>query len=104
MQIKRRTAATFLLPAIPLALVEVPPFQRRNELLRCAFVVAVIGLGMASASDDGAVVKIVVPKSIHSVAALFRRTDELRFLRFVLRNDICAAPRRSTPNGHGNGR
>ena len=46
-QVEGRPAAAFLLPSVPLSLIEIAVLHRRNELLRRAAVIAVIGLMVA---------------------------------------------------------
>ena len=62
-----------LLPLVALALVEVAVLDRRDELLRRAEVVGVVGLVVAGQRDHGAVVEVVVPERVEAIAALLGR-------------------------------
>jgi hypothetical protein len=65
-----RCAATLPLPGVPLALIEIAPPRRRDELARGASVVRVVGLAAAGERDAGAVMEVVVPHAVETIAAL----------------------------------
>src|SRR5262249_49759375 len=83
-----------LLPSVPLALIEVAVFDRRNKLLRLAQIVRVIGFLAPGHRDHRAVMEIVVPERVNSATALLRRPDEDRLLRLVFGDDDDRTPSR----------
>ena len=85
--VEHRCAAPALLPLISLSLIEESVFRRRDELLCDAAVAAVVRFVATSQCDERAVVKVVIPHCIERIAAGIARTDELRVLRFVFRDD-----------------
>ena len=85
--VKARLPATYPLPRVPLALVEVAVLHRRNELLCRASVVRVIRLVAAGESDHGRVVEVVVPQGVQAVPALLDRVHDARVLWLVLVHD-----------------
>src|SRR6185436_5619873 len=68
-EIEAGRASRFLLPAVPLPLIQVPVFRAGNELLRGARVVAVVRLAPARQRDDRGVVIVVVPERIEATSA-----------------------------------
>ena len=90
-QVQRRGPAALLLPGVPLPLVQVPPLHRRQDLLRGAAVVRVVGLVVAGQRDARAVVEVVVPQRVQAVAAGLGRAHHPRLLRLVLGDQQAAA-------------
>src|SRR5581483_1411041 len=72
-QAQRGRASWLLLPEVVLSLVKVTPFQRRDELLGSAQVIAVVGLVTTGQGHASCVMEIVIPETIHAVTALFQR-------------------------------
>src|SRR5438105_3905440 len=101
-QVKSWVAAPFLLPAIALALVEKTPLGGRDEFLRLAGVVHVIGFTTPGQGDAGGVMKIVVPQGIQAVAPLGRRANKLRMLRFILGDQVGLTGSAGSTNRLGN--
>src|ERR687886_827910 len=83
-KVEGRGAALLLLPAIILALIQEPMTRGRDELLRLAIIIGVVGFVTSGQRDDGAMVKVVVDERVEAVAAALRRPDEPSVLRFVL--------------------
>ena len=80
---KRWHSPALLLPVVPLALVEISVLSCGHQLLRGTQIVRVVGFVAAGKSHDGRMMKIVIPKSIDSVAALVGWFDQLNFLRLI---------------------
>src|SRR6266542_1679226 len=96
-EVEARRAASLLLPLVALPLVESAPLDRRDELLRVAKVVAVVGLVAAGQGDQRAVMEVVVPQRIETVATLVERPHESALLRLVFGDQQrLAAVRRSS--------
>src|SRR5688500_7630672 len=96
-QTSRRRAAPVLLPFVSLPLVEISVFHCGKELLRRAPVVGVIRVGPAGQRNDHGVVVVVVPETIHAVAAPVDGSCKLSLLRLVFRDDdspptLCRLP------------
>ena len=91
---RRRGAATPTLPLVALALIEEAVFDCGDELLRRALVVRVISFASAREGDPRAVMKVVVPEAVESVAAALKRSDKARLLRLVLGDDCRRSARR----------
>src|SRR5829696_6546452 len=64
-----------LLPHVPLPLKEEPPLGERDELLRSAAVIRVIGLASSGDRDGSGVVEVVVPQRIEAKPAVLNRTE-----------------------------
>ncbi len=97
-QVERRGAAALLLPRVPLPLVEKAVLDARDQLLRRAEVVGVVGLVAAGQRHQRRVVEVVVPERVEAVAALRGRAHQLRLLRLVLGDDRSSArPRPRAP-------
>src|SRR5258707_9655313 len=86
-QVERRGAAPLLLPGKNLSLVEVAPFEGRDEFLRIAVIVGVVGFIAADERHHGGMMEVVVPNCIQAVAALLRRAYEASSLPLVLGDD-----------------
>src|ERR1700682_614393 len=69
-QVQTRCAAPLLLPFVALALVEIPVLDGGYQLLRFAEVIRVICFIVSREGHPGAVMEIVVPQRINTVAAL----------------------------------
>ena len=86
-----------------LALIQVSPLERRDELLGAAQVVVVVSFATPAQRDARGVMQVVVPERVAAEAALRYRLREARFLRFVLGADEHApalpAPRRTRSLG-----
>ena len=82
-----RRAAPVALPFVALALIQEAVFDRGNELLRFALIIRVISFLATGDRDHGAVMIIVVPQTIQSIAASGGWADQPRILRFVLADD-----------------
>src|SRR5215831_8567822 len=80
-------ATTLPLPFITLSLVEVSPFERRDELLGRARIVGVISLPTPRHGHHSAVMKVIVPQGIQTITPLLWRSHELRLLRLILRDE-----------------
>src|SRR6185436_11251781 len=83
-QVEPRRAPPLLLPGVALPLVEIAVPGRRDQLLRRAAVVAVVGLPAAGESHDRRMVPVIVPEGVQPVSPLVDRTDETRLLGLVL--------------------
>ena len=79
-----RGAAVRLAEAVELALEQEAPLDRRDQLLRRAVVVGVIGLGTLGHRHRGGVVEVVVPDRVEPVTALLDRADQPDLLVLVL--------------------
>src|ERR1700704_3528297 len=86
-QSKRRRAAPFLLPFIPLTLVKVAPLHCRNEFLRRSFISTVVGFAASRRRNFRAMMKIIIPERIQAVTVLLERPDESGLLHFVFGNN-----------------
>src|SRR5579863_720198 len=71
--VERRCPAVLLLPGITLPLEQETVFGECDELGRSAAVIAVIGLPASGKRDLGAVVKIVIPDRVETIAAFVER-------------------------------
>src|SRR5438067_9980110 len=83
-QIEARSAAPFLLPFVPLPLVQVAPLHCGNELLRIARVVGVISFAFTGERDYRTMMKVIVPQCVNSVSTLLDGPRQNRALPFVL--------------------
>src|SRR5919108_4018897 len=81
-----RGATALLLPLVPLSLVKVAPFQRRDKLLRCPLVISIVGLLTACNGDHSAMMEVIVPQCIESISALRGRSHQPGVLWLVLRH------------------
>ena len=68
-QIQGRRSAPSLLKGVTLPLVEISPLRGGNKLLRRAGMIEIIGFGMSGQRHQRAMVEIVIPQCVHSVAA-----------------------------------
>ena len=85
-------ATALLLPGVPLALVEVTPFDGRDELLRLPQIVGIVRLILSGQRHHGAVMKIVIPERVDAIAPLLVWSHQLHVLWLVLRHDDGCAP------------
>ena len=89
---KRRRTARMILPGVILSLVKISIFGRGDEFLRTAEMVTEVGLAASCERDNGAVMEVVVPYRIQTIAVLLDRADETAILRLVFGdNDGLAA-------------
>ena len=84
---QHRRAAVFLLPVVPLALKQVAPFHSRNDLLRRALIVGVVGVVQTGHGHAAGMMEVVVPAAVETEPVLDRRTQHARLLQFVLGGD-----------------
>src|SRR6266511_3148432 len=70
-------AAALLLPCVPLALVEITPFDGGDELLRLAQVLGIVSLIMPGQRHHRAMMKIVIPERVDAIAPLLLRPHQL---------------------------
>ena len=87
MQPESWRAAALFLPFVPLALVEVTPFDGGDELLRLAQVVGIVSRMMSGQRHHCAMMKIVIPERVDAIAPLRLWPHQLHLLRLVLRHD-----------------
>ncbi len=78
-------------------LIETAPLRGRDEFLGRAVVVRVVGLLLAGEGHHRAVMEIVVPERVESVAAAPGRAHEPRVLGLVFRHDDGGASARRRP-------
>src|SRR5207302_8479023 len=98
-EVQRVGTAGLVLPAVPLTLIEISPFDTRHQLLRPTAVVAQVGLVTARRRDNGAVVEIVVDRGVEVMAAPAPGPQHDRILRLVLGNQQKPAGRGGGPGG-----
>jgi hypothetical protein len=96
---ERRSAAQYFSPRKRLPLIQETVFRGGNKFLRCAKVIGEISFVATGQRHDGAVMKIVIPHPVQTVAALDSRPRHPGFLQIVLRdqND------RTRPGGFARG-
>ena len=82
-------------------MVKVAVFGRRDKFLRLAEIIGVVGFVVAGHCHHCAVVKVVIPQSVHSITALFQRLHQPHVLRFVFSNDVSRPPARGLPDAFG---
>src|SRR6266446_1239936 len=85
-------ATALLLPCVPLALVEITPFDGGDKLLRLAQMVGIVSLIMSGQRHHRAMMKIVIPERVDAIASLLLWPHQLHVLRLVLRHDDGCAP------------
>src|SRR5262245_55636156 len=78
--VHRRRSPAFLPAALPLALVQVTPFDRREQFLRLAQIIGIIAFVVSGQRNHGTMVEIVIPNCIKAVSAILGRAREPRFL------------------------
>src|SRR5262245_10246651 len=71
-KITRGRAAMLFLPPTPLPLVEVPVFASGHEFFRAAEIVGVIRLIVSRQRHYSGMMEVVVPQTVHAIAALVR--------------------------------
>ena len=74
-QIKSRVTAPSVLPFVALALIKESAFRQRNELLGRTEVIRVVGFVVSAQGHDCAVVKVIIPESVETVAAAIARSQ-----------------------------
>src|SRR5258708_5478461 len=67
-----------------LPLEQKPVFGQRYEFSGAPVIIAVVTLALARQCDDRAVVEIVVPQCVETIAARFLRTRQPRHLSLIL--------------------
>src|SRR5688572_28829174 len=80
-------SAPFPLPLVPLSLIQKSVFDGGDELLGFAAITAEIGFVPAGHRHHRAMMEIVVPQGVKSIAAAFRRLNEFDVLRLVFADD-----------------
>ena len=96
-QREARRAARRVLPVVPLPLEQIAVSRRRDQLLRRAPVVVVVGFAPAGQGDVRGMMEVVVPERVEAVAAIVQLgRGKARLLRFVLgdEKDFPVHPRR----------
>src|SRR5260221_10874117 len=83
--IEGRPSAMSLLSRIPLSLVQISPFDRRDQFLRGALVIGIITFAWTRHRDSCRMVKVVVPGGIESAALLLWPAQSPRVLKFIFR-------------------
>jgi hypothetical protein len=63
-------AARFLLPLIPLALIDEPPLDDGQELLRGASIIRIIRLPAPGQGDTTDMMEVIAPDSVEAPAAM----------------------------------
>ncbi len=84
---KTGSTAASLLPGVPLSLIEVTPFHRRNEFLGRALVIGVVVFCVPGHRHAGRMMKIVVPGGVEPKTALLDRSQQPRVLMLVFGDD-----------------
>ena len=67
--------AAFFLPLAPLALVQKAVPGGCQQFVGSAAIVGIVGFVSAAQRDDRRMMKIVVPKAIESITAIFHRAN-----------------------------
>src|SRR5262249_51175986 len=98
-QIQPGLATAFLLPRVPLSLVQIAILERGEKLLRCAEVIGVVRLVSASEGDHRRVVEVVVPEAVEAITIGFERPNQPWMLRFILSNEESGPSPRGEANG-----
>ncbi len=83
-QIECQAAPILLVPAEILPLEQEAPLERRDQFLRAADKVGVVRFRAARQADDRAMMKVVVPLRVESIASLVRPTNANGLLRLIL--------------------
>src|SRR5450432_2204464 len=86
-RLQSRSSTALLLPFIVLPLIQEPVFYSRDELLRLSQIVGVIRLIAAGQRHHGAVMEVIIPQSIQTIAAFIGRLNQLHVLRLIFADD-----------------
>src|SRR6185295_16520059 len=71
MQVQRWRPPALLLPLVTLALIQKAPLHLRNEFLGAAAIIGVVRFIPPRQRNDCRMVKVIVPKGVHSVPPVF---------------------------------